>query len=69
MDIHLKDQILILDEAHNIEDSSREATGFTFTQTQLEDARGDLQHMSKYKNHTQIKQYYLQNLCTILFNV
>lgn len=32
MDIQLKGQILILDEAHNIEDSARSAAGWKVTQ-------------------------------------
>ena len=42
MEIVLRDQIVILDEAHNIEDSAREASSFSVTQSQLVDAMKDL---------------------------
>lgn len=38
MDINLKNHVLILDEAHNIEDSSREGASCTFTQEEIADA-------------------------------
>ena len=47
MEINLKDQIVILDEAHNIEDSTREAASFSISQKQLKDANDDVAHMSK----------------------
>jgi Rad3-related DNA helicase len=36
MSINLKDQIVIFDEAHNIEDVSRSSTTFCITQSQME---------------------------------
>jgi len=42
MEISLTNQIVILDEAHNIEDSSRDASSFSVTQSQLLDAMHDL---------------------------
>ena len=43
MEISLSNQIVILDEAHNIEDSSREAASFSVSQSQLLDAMQDLE--------------------------
>ncbi|XP_071944930.1 Fanconi anemia group J protein homolog [Antedon mediterranea] len=42
MDIVLKDQIVILDEAHNIEDSSREAASLSVTTEQFEESIAEL---------------------------
>ena len=46
MMISLKDQIVVLDEAHNIEDSAREAASVQLTTLQLEDTKKDLEDMS-----------------------
>ena len=43
MSINLKEQIVILDEAHNIEDACREATSFIITKTQLEIAKQEIE--------------------------
>lgn len=43
MEIVLADQIVILDEAHNIEDSARESAGFSVSQAQLVDTMRDLE--------------------------
>ena len=45
MDIVLKDHIVILDEAHNIEDSSRSAGSATFNQKDISDAEMNLANM------------------------
>lgn len=45
MDISLKGQIVVLDEAHNIEDCAREAASYTVTQAQLLFAREELDSM------------------------
>nr|XP_039271990.1 Fanconi anemia group J protein homolog [Styela clava] len=42
MQINLKNQIIILDEAHNIEDSAREAGSFTMTEAALANTTTDL---------------------------
>ena len=42
MDINLKDEIVVLDEAHNIEDSAREAASASITSVQLEDVIAEL---------------------------
>ena len=48
MEIVLTSQIVILDEAHNIEDSSREAASFSVSQTQLLDAMHDLDTLGQF---------------------
>ncbi|VDO71013.1 unnamed protein product [Heligmosomoides polygyrus] len=37
-DVHLKNSVVILDEAHNIEDNCREAASFTFFEKEISDA-------------------------------
>ena len=49
MEIYLKDQIVILDEAHNIEDSSRESASVSLTLTQLTDTKEDLNKLSRFQ--------------------
>nr|XP_033778676.1 Fanconi anemia group J protein isoform X3 [Geotrypetes seraphini] len=55
MNINLKDQVVILDEAHNIEDCSRESASFTVTEEQLMSARDEIdnmiQHNIRCENH------------------
>lgn len=43
MDISLKNHVVVLDEAHNIEDSSREAASCTITQMEMREARHHLE--------------------------
>ncbi|KAJ7387230.1 Fanconi anemia group J protein [Desmophyllum pertusum] len=45
MDITLKDQIVVLDEAHNVEDSAREAASLTITTVDLQNALDDLDRL------------------------
>ncbi|NXC63806.1 FANCJ protein, partial [Aleadryas rufinucha] len=45
MDIKLKDQVVILDEAHNIEDCARESVSYGVTESQLRAAREELDLM------------------------
>lgn len=45
MDISLAGQILVLDEAHNIEDCARESASYTLDQNSLLMARDDLDSM------------------------
>ena len=47
MDISLKDEIVVLDEAHNIEDSAREAASVSITSLQLEDVMVELDRLGK----------------------
>ncbi|KAM6465011.1 Fanconi anemia group J protein [Liasis olivaceus] len=45
LEIKLKDQVVILDEAHNIEDSARESASYSVTEEQLRLAREELDTM------------------------
>ncbi|NXR71647.1 FANCJ protein, partial [Pycnonotus jocosus] len=45
MDINLKGQVVILDEAHNIEDCARESVSYGVTESQLRAAREELDLM------------------------
>ncbi|NXX47869.1 FANCJ protein, partial [Tricholaema leucomelas] len=45
MDINLKDQVVILDEAHNIEDCARESVSYSVTESQLRAAREEIDFM------------------------
>ncbi|KAL9826231.1 Fanconi anemia group J protein isoform 2-T3 [Geothlypis trichas] len=45
MDINLKDQVVILDEAHNIEDCARESVSYGVSESQLRAARDELDFM------------------------
>ena len=47
MDIHLKDQVVILDEAHNIEDCARDAAGGSITSDQITQAVHNIHELSK----------------------
>ena len=51
MEINLKGQIVILDEAHNIEDSAREAASQKITQEQIQKALHDMDVLSKTGVH------------------
>ncbi|MEE6469557.1 hypothetical protein FKM82_008671 [Ascaphus truei] len=45
MEINLKDQVVILDEAHNIEDCARESASYSVTEAQLMFARDEIDSM------------------------
>jgi len=45
MEINLDGDILILDEAHNMEDTSRESASFDVSEENLKDVEGQLQRM------------------------
>ena len=47
MDINVKGEIVILDEAHNIEDSARDAASVCVTSVELEDVVFELDLLSK----------------------
>ena len=47
MEISLANQIVILDEAHNIEDSTRAAASFSITQKNISEAQDDLKNMGQ----------------------
>ncbi|XP_061461036.1 Fanconi anemia group J protein [Rhineura floridana] len=61
MEINLKDQVVILDEAHNIEDSARESASYSVTETQLRLAREELDTM--VNNNIRRKDH--QPLCAV----
>lgn len=48
MQIYLKGNIVILDEAHNIEDSAREAASQSLTQDSIVKAIKDIELLSQY---------------------
>ena len=45
--IDLTDKVVIVDEAHNIEDSAREAASLSVTNYQLEEVSSELQDVSE----------------------
>uniref|UniRef100_A0A8C2U5W3 DNA 5'-3' helicase n=1 Tax=Coturnix japonica TaxID=93934 RepID=A0A8C2U5W3_COTJA len=59
MEINLKGQVVILDEAHNIEDSAREAVSYSVTESQVNAAREELDFMVnnniRQKDHEQLR--------------
>ncbi|CAF0846025.1 unnamed protein product [Brachionus calyciflorus] len=63
MNINLKDQIVIVDEAHNIEDACRESTTFFITKFQLENGVKELREISNWFSDEKIHasaMYFLQ---------
>ena len=65
MEINLKGQVVILDEAHNIEDSAREAASFSVTETQLMDACSDIQNISMLLLYMKLYTF-IHQLCTCI---
>ncbi|XP_036926063.1 Fanconi anemia group J protein [Sturnira hondurensis] len=67
MEINLKEQVVILDEAHNIEDCARESASYSITEVQLRFARDELDSMVnsniRKKDHAP-----LQAVCCSLIN-
>lgn len=49
MEINLKDQIVVLDEAHNVEDSARDAASLTLTAVDLQNTLDDLDRLGNQK--------------------
>ncbi|KAG8520180.1 Fanconi anemia group J protein, partial [Galemys pyrenaicus] len=67
MDINLKEEVVILDEAHNIEDSARESASYSITEVQLWFARDELDIM--VKNNIRKKDHEpLRAVCYSLIN-
>uniref|UniRef100_A0A670YTE7 DNA 5'-3' helicase n=1 Tax=Pseudonaja textilis TaxID=8673 RepID=A0A670YTE7_PSETE len=67
MEIELKDQVLILDEAHNIEDCARESASYSVTEEQLKLAREELDAM--VNNHIRPNDHQpLRAVCYSLTN-
>ncbi|KAM4886699.1 Fanconi anemia group J protein [Sylvia borin] len=67
MDIKLKGQVVILDEAHNIEDCARESVSFGLTESQLRAAREELDLMVN-NNIRQEHHQPLRAVCCSLIN-
>ncbi|XP_068066769.1 Fanconi anemia group J protein isoform X4 [Anomalospiza imberbis] len=67
MDINLKDQVVILDEAHNIEDCARESVSYGVTESQLRAAREELDFMVN-NNIRQKHHEPLRAVCCSLIN-
>ncbi|XP_071768516.1 Fanconi anemia group J protein [Centroberyx gerrardi] len=67
MEINLAGQILVLDEAHNIEDCARESASFTLDQNSLlmarEELDGMVNHNIRRSNHEPLRAF-----CYSLFN-
>ena len=45
MDLHLEDQVVILDEGHNIEDTARDSASYTVTMLQLQQVVEEVQEI------------------------
>ncbi|KFP28871.1 Fanconi anemia group J protein, partial [Colius striatus] len=67
MEINLKGQVVILDEAHNIEDCARESVSFGVTESQLRAAREELDFMVN-NNIRQKDHEPLRAVCCSLIN-
>uniref|UniRef100_A0A3Q2ZJI7 DNA 5'-3' helicase n=1 Tax=Kryptolebias marmoratus TaxID=37003 RepID=A0A3Q2ZJI7_KRYMA len=67
MEIDLAGQILVLDEAHNIEDCARESASFTVDHSTLKMCRDDLDGMVN-GNIRRSKHEPLRDFCYVLFN-
>ncbi|KAI8502870.1 Fanconi anemia group J protein [Branchiostoma belcheri] len=53
MQISLKNNVIVLDEAHNIEDSAREAASFSMTEDQLDATMTELENLGKQNFYNQ----------------
>ncbi|NXS93400.1 FANCJ protein, partial [Jacana jacana] len=67
MEINLKGQVVILDEAHNIEDCARESVSYGVTESQLRAAREELDFMVN-NNIRQKDHEPLRAMCCSLMN-
>ncbi|XP_030633994.1 Fanconi anemia group J protein [Chanos chanos] len=66
MEIDLKGQIVVLDEAHNIEDCARESSSYTVNQAQLLNARDDIEGMVTHKIRPAQHQVLLGFCCSLV---
>lgn len=62
MDINLEDQIVVLDEAHNIEDCARESASYTLNYDSLLASRDDIESLVK-NDIRRAKHEPLQSFC------
>ena len=51
MEIDLRDQLIVLDEAHNVEDSARDAASLTLTAVDLQNVLEDLDKLGNNSNN------------------
>lgn len=68
LDINLKDQIVVLDEAHNIEDCARESASYTVNYDSLLASRDDIESLVK-NDIRRAKHEPLQNFCYSLIKL
>lgn len=66
MNIKLKDNIVIVDEAHNVEDACRESTTFFITKFQIENGIKELKEIVNFFSDGDINNaahYFLRVVC------
>ncbi|XP_072548054.1 Fanconi anemia group J protein [Salminus brasiliensis] len=66
MEINLQGQIVVLDEAHNIEDCARESASFTLNQAQLQQAREEIDSLVSYNIRRSHHEPLLAFCCSLL---
>ncbi|XP_049323145.1 Fanconi anemia group J protein isoform X2 [Astyanax mexicanus] len=66
MEINLQGQIVVLDEAHNIEDCARESASFTLNQAQLLQAREEIESLVSYNIRRSNHEPLLAFCCSLL---
>ncbi|XP_061073345.1 Fanconi anemia group J protein [Conger conger] len=66
MEINLKGQVVVLDEAHNIEDCARESASYTLEQSQLLAARNDIDAMVTHNIRPAPHKALLAFCCSLL---
>ncbi|KAI4896648.1 hypothetical protein NFI96_029906, partial [Prochilodus magdalenae] len=66
MEINLQGQIVVLDEAHNIEDCARESASFTLNQAQLLQAREEIEGLVTYNVRRSHHEPLLALCCSLL---
>ena len=48
MDLHLEDNVVILDEGHNVEDTARDSSSLSVTMIQLEEVVEEMERMCMF---------------------
>uniref|UniRef100_A0A4W4DS40 DNA 5'-3' helicase n=1 Tax=Electrophorus electricus TaxID=8005 RepID=A0A4W4DS40_ELEEL len=66
MDISLKGMVVVLDEAHNIEDCARESASFNLSKAQLQHARDEIEGMVSYNIRRSNHEPLLAFCCSLL---